>query len=70
MKWAHASRWAGDNQLKCTPPLPAKLRVLPWKMFCASDFWIPILRRGCEAPMATVHHRDSHRNLAWCPIPQ
>ena len=23
-----------------------------------------------EAPAAIVHHRDSHRNLAWHPIPQ
>ena len=25
---------------------------------------------GFEAPVAIVHHRDSHRNLAWRPIPQ
>ena len=27
-------------------------------------------RGGVEAPVAIVHHRDSHRNLAWRPIPQ
>ena len=25
---------------------------------------------GVEAPVAIVHHRDSHRNLAWRPTPQ
>ena len=38
---------------------------------CASDCGLLLSKRaGVEAPMAIVHHHDSHRNLAWRPIPQ
>ena len=57
-------------QIMHTPPPPA-LRALPRKTF------VPLIvacgfpyRGGVEAPVAIVHHRDSHRNLAWRPIPQ
>ena len=57
-------------QIMHTPPPPA-LHALPRKTF------VPLIvpcgfpyRGGVEAPVAIVHHCDSHRNLAWRPIPQ
>ena len=41
------------------------------------SFFVPLIvacgfpyREGVEAPVAIVHHRDSHSNVAWRPIPQ
>ena len=35
------------------------------------DCWLLFSKRGgVEVPMAVIHHRDSHHNLAWHPIPQ
>ena len=57
-------------QILHTPP-PLVLRARPRKTF------VPLIvacgfpyRGGVEAPVAIVHHRDSHPNLAWRPIPQ
>ena len=47
-----------------------KTRVLQRKTFYASDFSFVLYRGRGEAPVAIVRHRDSHRNLAWRPIPQ
>ena len=35
-----------------------------------SDFPNPILRGGCETPVATVHHHTTLYNLPWRPILQ
>ena len=49
---------------------PNALRALPRKTF------VPLIvacgfpyRGGVEAPVAIVHHRDSHRNLGLAPYP-
>ena len=57
-------------------------KVSPWSVRLVADVpgvqtFVPLIVArgfpyggGVEAPVAIVHHRDSHRNLAWRPIPQ